>query len=246
MGVYQSSRRIQSSYLSLIGLLGQVTVVATDSGTITIPAFQGLNGQPKRWHEVAPLLWREVGGKERLGAKVENGRVVKVSVDEVSPYTMFQPVPWWKSSALLVPLLSGASAVLLLTALAWPVAAVVRRRHGVALGLTGHQLWGYRMVPIACVATLLILVAWGWMVANLTTDLFFFSSRLDPWVLLLRVSSLVVLTGAAILGVWSCRVVWTGKRRGLAKAWNLALALCFLVVFWVSAGFRLIGSGTHY
>jgi hypothetical protein len=245
-GVYQSSRRIQSTYLSLVGLLGQVTVIATDSGTITVPAFQGLNGQPKRWHEVAPLLWREVGGKERLAAKVENGRVVKFSVDEVSPFTMFQPVPWWKSSALLVPLLSGAAAVLLLTAIAWPVAAVVRRRHGVALGLTDREAWGYRMVRIACVATLLILVAWAAMVAHLATELFFFSSRLDPWVMLLRVSSLVLLSCAAILGVWNCRVVWTGKRSRLAKGWSLVLALSFLVVFWVSAGFRLIGFGTNY
>jgi CubicO group peptidase (beta-lactamase class C family) len=245
-GVYQSSRRIQSTYLSLIGLLGQVRVMATDSGTITVPAFRGLNGQPKRWHEVAPLLWREVGGKERLGAKVENGRVVKFSVDQVSPFTMFQPVPWWKSSAWLVPALSGALAVLLLTAMAWPVAAVVRRRYGVAPGLTGHEAWVYRMVRIACVAAILLLGTWAGMVANLTTDVFFFSRGLDPWVMLLRVSSLVVLTGAAILGVWNCRVVWIGKRSWLAKAWNVALALSFLVVFWVSAEFRLIGFGTNY
>jgi CubicO group peptidase (beta-lactamase class C family) len=245
-GVYQSSRRIQSTYLSLIGLLGQVTVVATDSGTITVPAFRGLNGQPKRWHEVAPLLWREVGGKERLGAKVENGRVVKFSVDEVSPFTMFQPVPWWKSSALLIPLLSGASAVLLLTAMAWPVAAIVRRRYGVAPGLTGHPARVYRMVRIACVAIIVILVMWAWMVAHLATDLSFFSSRLDPWVMLLRVSSLVVLLCAAALGLWNCWVAWAGHRTWLAKAWSVALALSFLVVFWVSVGFKLIGFSTNY
>jgi hypothetical protein len=164
----------------------------------------------------------------------------------VSPFTMFQPVPWWKSSALLIPLLSGASAVLLLTAIAWPVAAVVRRRYGVAPSLTGPPARVYRLVRIACLATIVILVAWAWMVAHLATDLTFFSSRLDPWVMLVRVSSLVVLTCAVALGLWNGWVVWTGNRRWLARAWSVALALSFLVVFWMSAEFKLIGFSTNY
>ena len=76
-GLYDNSRRFESSFLAVLKLLGQTKVIATGDGTITVPSMQGWNGAPKKWQEIAPFVWAEVGGKERLAAKLEDGRVVR-------------------------------------------------------------------------------------------------------------------------------------------------------------------------
>lgn len=245
-GTYESSRRAQSSFVSLIGLAGPVTVAATESGSIIVPAIQGLNGQPKQWREVAPFVWHEVGGKERLAARVENGRVVMFSVDGVSPFAMFQPVVWWKSPAWLLPLLIAALVALLLTTLAWPIAAAVRRHYGVKLGLTGREARARLLTRLAGIAVIITLAAWVATLAPIATDLFVFAPRLDPWIRTLRVLSLLVFPGAAALALWNARLVWSGKGGRLYKLWSAVLSLACVGVVWVATVFRLMGFSANY
>lgn len=245
-GVYESSRRVQSSFLSLIYLPGQVQVTVTDEGALSVPALVGLNGQPKKWTEVAPFVWREVGGKERLAAKVENGKVVMFSADEVSPFMVFLPASWWRSSAWLQPLLGGALAALLLTAVAWPVSAIVRRRYGVASGLTGSDARAYRLMCIVSIAILITFAAWAWTVVRLETDLTLFSSGLDPWIWTLQLLGTVVLVGGTAIALWNARVTWSGKRGRLAKLWSLILVVACLAVLWVAVVFKLIRFSADY
>jgi CubicO group peptidase (beta-lactamase class C family) len=245
-GVYENSRRVESTFLSLIYLPGQVEVTVTDQGALSVPAFQGLNSQPKEWVEVAPFVWREVGGKERLAAKVENGKVVMFSADEVSPFMMFLPTPWWKSSAWLVPLLLGSLTALMLTVVAWPIAAVTRRRYRVAFNLTGSEARAYRLVRVAGIAIILTMAAWAGTVASLETNLSAFSPRLDPWIWTLHLLSLVVFVGAVGVALWNARMTWIGKRSRFAKLWSLVLAVACLGVLWVGVVFKLIGFGANY
>jgi CubicO group peptidase (beta-lactamase class C family) len=245
-GVYESSRRVQSSFLSLLYLPGQVRVTVTDEGALSVPALVGLNGQPKKWKEVAPFVWREVGGKERLAAKVENGKVVMFSADEVSPFMVFLPASWWRSSAWLQPLLGGALAALLLTAVAWPVSAIVRRRHGVASGLTGSDARAYRLMRIVSIAILIAFAAWAGTVVRLETDLTLFSSGLDPWIWTLQLLGTVVLVGGTAIALWNARVTWSGKRGRFAKLWSLILVVACLAVLWVAVVFKLIRFSADY
>jgi CubicO group peptidase (beta-lactamase class C family) len=245
-GVYESSRRVQSTFLSLLNLAGPVEVTVTDEGALSVPALLGLNGQPKKWAEVAPFVWREVGGMERLAAKVENGEVVMFSADEVSPYMVFLPASWWRSSAWLKPLLGGALAALLITAMAWPVSAVARRRYGVAFGLTGSDAHAYRLMGMASIAILIAFVAWAGMAVWLETDLTLSSLQLDPWIWTLQLLGTVVLVGGTAIALWNARVTWIGKRGRLAKLWSLILAVACLAVLWVGLVFKLIRFSADY
>lgn len=245
-GTYEASRRAQSSFLSVLYLVLQTKVMVNDDGTISVSDLQGLNGQPKKWRERAPFVWGEVGGKERLAAKVENGKVVMFSVDELSPYMMFQPVPWWKSSAWLLPLLLGGLAAVLLTAAGWPTAAIVRRRYGVPFSLTGIEARAYRLIRVACISTIAILGAWAATIAPIATNVFLFSTRLDPWIRTLGILSLVVFVGAAAIALWNAWVVCTGKRSRVAKLWNVVLALGYVPILWVAVAFNLIGFSVNY
>ena len=154
VGHYTASRSTPSTFLSLLDLPGQVVVTQTANGALMIDAFRALNGQPKQWQEIAPFLWREIGGTERLAAKVEGGRVTMFSVDGLSPFNVFLPVAWWRSSAWLMPSLIVSLTILLLTVGAWPAMAVVRRHYGVPFPLSGNAAHAHLLIRVAGVATL--------------------------------------------------------------------------------------------
>ena len=55
-GLYQTSRRAETTFYAALGMLGQFTVSANADGTLVIPVLTGLNGEPKVWREVAPFV----------------------------------------------------------------------------------------------------------------------------------------------------------------------------------------------
>jgi len=245
-GTYESSRRSQSSFFHLATLLSQGRVTVGRNGDLVIPVLTGLDGQPMQWREVAPFVWHEVGGKERLAARVEDGEVVMFGVSSTSPFLVFQPVAWWKSSTLLMPLVSFAAGAILLTVVAWPAAAVLRRRYAAVLPLTGARLRTRRLVRIAGVATIAILVAWGSVVSRLSSDLSIFAPTLDPWILLLRVSTLTVFAGATLIALWNARLAWAEQRRWGSKLWSVLLAFASGTLLRVAFVSNLVGFDVNY
>lgn len=246
VGLYDNSRRSQTSFLSALNLVGQVKVVANDDGTIGVPDLTGLNGEPIKWREIAPFVWREVGGKQRLAARVEDGRVVRFSIDEISPFMMFEPVPWWRSSAWLLPLLIAGLCALAATAIAWPVSALVRRHYGARYALAGRDAKAHRLVRIAAAAALVTFLAWGVTIAAMMSDFSLLSPGLDGWIWILKLLALVVFVGAAAIALWNAFVVVRSGRGWLAKLWALVLAVACLAVLWVAIVYRLIAFGGGY
>jgi CubicO group peptidase (beta-lactamase class C family) len=245
-GVYESSRRAQSSFLSLVFLPAQVTVGQNADGSLSIPALRGINQQPQRWREIAPFVWRDLDSEERLAAKVENGRVVMFSADAVSPFSVFLPVPWWKSSAWVLPLLAASVAALVLTVMAWPTAALIRRRYALAAPLAGTAARTQRLTRFAALATLVTLVAWVVTVAPLATNLFLSSARLDAWLWVLHSASLIVFTGAGVVALWNASATWTTRRSWSARLWSAILAVACLSILWVAVVFNLIAFTTSF
>src|SRR6185436_233074 len=121
-GSYQSSRRL-NGVLSVFMVMNGVDVAANPDGTISIPMPP--TGRVKRYHEIGPFLWREVGGKSVLGMRVEDWRVVSLHED---PVVALVRVPRWQSMSFNLPLLGGALAVLLVSAIVAPLAMLRRRR----------------------------------------------------------------------------------------------------------------------
>ena len=245
-GRYESSRRVQSSFMSLLNLAGAVQVLANDDNTISVSLLRGLNGEVLKWREIAPHLWRQVGGKDLLAAEVVDGRVVRFSASPFSPIMVFEPIPWWRSPAWLLPLLVVGSGALLLTSVFWPVTAIVRRRYRASLGLTGPELLAYRWSRIAVVAVLITLLAWGGTIAAMMSNYSLLSSRLDSWIWVLHFLALIVFVGGAAIVCWNAWVVCRGSRGWFSKTWSVLLAVSSLVALWVALVFHLIGFSTNY
>jgi Beta-lactamase len=245
-GVYQVSRRAESNFLRLLNLAGGVKVKANEDATISVSMATNLAGVPIKWREVEPFVWRAVDGKDFLSAEVVDGRVERFGFEWVSPFMVFEPMPARISPVWLMPALLAGLVALLLTTLAWPVSALIRRHYRASYPLAGLDATMHRRIRIASTAVVAALIAWG---VSLTTTLG--SSRMnqsavDLWLMTLQLLSAVVFTGAAAIGVWNAIVVVRSQRKWYAKTWAVVLGLALLVVLWVALAFHLIAFDTNY
>ena len=243
-GIYASSRRPDSNFMSLANVLGPIKVVANEDGTISVTLALGPGGAPKKWREVAPYLWQDTASADRLAADVVDGEVTRFSMEPYAPIMVFQQLPAWR--ALVMPLLVASLVILLLTVLAWPVSALVRRYYGTPYRLAGMDARAHRLVRIAA---LLVLVAMGGMLALVVSmfgNLALTSPATDGLIIALRLFAMVVLPLGAAVAVWNAWHVLRGRRRILAKLWALLLALACLFLLWIGFANHVIGFGANY
>jgi CubicO group peptidase (beta-lactamase class C family) len=245
-GLYDNSRRSQSSFLSLLNLFGQTKVYPNEDGTISVSIVRDLAGEPVRWREIEPFVWRDTAGKQLLAAEVQDGRVTRWSWDDVSPFMVFEPTPAARSAAWLVPAFVGGVVAMLLTVLAWPVSALVRRRYGVSYSLQGQDAQWHRRMRVASLLSVLLWVGWGVTITRLMSDLSRLSPSADGWLWFLQLASLLIFIGAAIVGVWNAWIVLRSQRRWYAKVWAIVLALAVVVGLWVALAHNLIAFDVNY
>ncbi|MGH8238819.1 MAG: serine hydrolase domain-containing protein, partial [Steroidobacteraceae bacterium] len=236
-GNWVLSRGTKSSFLNVTELLGQLSVGVSPTGDLSIPALKGLNGQQRAWMEIAPFVWRDTNSHERLAAKVVDGKVVRFSIDGVSPFMVLDRTPWYSNAAWLKPLFFAGLAALSMTALLWPIAALVRRRYGSTLALDKRELGAFRLSRVGAIAILAALVVWAIAIALLTSDVNNVTARFDPVIWFAEVFGSIGLIGGFALMVWHLWVVWTGERRWPAKAWSVVLVLSAFLVLWVGFTF---------
>ena len=247
-GQYDVSRRSQSSFLSLLTLLGQAKVGVDKAGVLTAAPLRTLAGAPKRFEEVAPMLWREIGGQERLAPKIVDGKVALWGEDEFSPFEAFMPTPGYRDAAWLIPLLMASIFALMLTLVLWPVTAWARRRYGATFPFSGAEAVSYRAVRIVPGAAGVVMAAWLVTIMQMLQS-GAFTSALDGTYLALHVLTVIFFPAAVGFAAWNAWVVWR-TRRGwnatFARVWAIVLLIATLTLLWVGLVFHLIGFGLNY
>ncbi len=238
-GNYISSRGFFTNFIDMLNFVGQVHIGLDKDGRPLVPAILG--GAPKKWIEIAPFVWQDAYGHGRLGAKVEDGRVVRWSINPVSPFMVWERAPWYRDAAWLMPLFAAALAIVALTALSWPVGAIARRRFGAAMTLRGADLTAYRWARALSWLVLAALGGWAWLFASLDSD-----KNLDAAIWLLEIAGIVGFVGLCGAALWNLQRVWRGKRGWFAKLWSALLVLAALLTLWVTLSFHLIHLGARY
>src|SRR3546814_851164 len=123
--------------------------------------FRSTGGEQSKWVETAPFVWEEVGGHGRLAAKLKDGKVDWVSIDEISAIMMLQRPVWYASPGWLTPGVIAGLVILGLTALSWPVGAIARRRYGAQLPFAGQDLKVFRLVRGFAAVVTVALIGWA-------------------------------------------------------------------------------------
>jgi CubicO group peptidase (beta-lactamase class C family) len=243
VGSYFSSQGSFSNFVDVANFLGQTTIGLDEDGRPSIPSTHDLGGAPSKWIEIAPFVWQDAYGRERLGANVENGKVVRWSMDD--PTTVQERVSWYRDAAWLKPLCLAALVVIALTALSWPAGAIARRRYGATLALDGRDLAAYRLVRFFSWLVLATLLGWMSLLADFI-PLVDNDGSLDWRIWLLQIGGTIAAFGLAALALWNLQRVWRGVRTRCAKLWSALLVLAALSILWVMLAFHLISFGTHY
>lgn len=238
-GNYQAARRL-NGVLGVYMMFNGINVRANADGTISIPMPP--TGDMRTYHEIAPFLWREVGGKDLLEMKVQDGQVTTLFNH---PLDGLVRVPAWASAGFALPPLAASAAVLLLTALFWPAAALVRRHYGRAAVFQGSDAMAYRLARFGAVMGVIFLGGWLIVSVCLINYFYMFTAGIDPWLRILHIVGLLAVfgTGAAI---WSAWRLWRACRPWPSRLWSVALVAAFLYFTWFTFEFNLITASLNY
>jgi CubicO group peptidase (beta-lactamase class C family) len=252
VGPYEGSRREETTFASFVTFLSQATLSADASGRLMTP-FKKANGEQKAFEEITPFVWREVGGEDLLAAKIEDGRVMMWGESD-DPTGAYTPAPAWRHASWLSPLLLLSAAALLTTALAWPIAALVRRHYGTTLP-EGVSARAYLLSHIATASQAMVIVAWlvilfGMLATFYITWLpYFISTSMDKWILTAHLLSIVVFPLGTLIALWDVAVTFrtrSGWRGALPRLWSFVLAVSSLTILYAAVIFHFIGIGVAF
>jgi hypothetical protein len=238
-GSYISSRASFSNFVDVANFVGQVKIALDKDGRPSVPEVLG--GPARKWIETAPFVWQDAYGHGRLGAIVANDRVMRWSLDPVSPFMVWNRAPWYRDATWLGPLFVAALVIVALTALSWPVGAISRRRLGVAVALSGPDLKSYRWVRGFCWLVLAAFGGWAWLLSSLGSD-----TEFEGTIWLLEIAGTLGFVGLCAAAIWYLRRTWHGNRGWFAKLWSVLLLLAAFLTLWVTLSFHLISFGARY
>jgi CubicO group peptidase (beta-lactamase class C family) len=244
-GSYEVSRRSETNFMRVARFIQQMEIVAQSDGSITIPFLTAKNG-PKKWIEVAPFVWREEHGTRRVAARIEGGRVLWVGTDMVPPILVLQPVPFWRVAKFNYALLAAAAAMLALTALFWPLKALLRWRYERPFGLAGRRAMLYRLTRIVAVIDVALLAGWGAFLLMGQAHLAVFDAPSDRYLRGLQILGVLGLAGAIVPTLEFVTALRDPQRPWWTKATDGLVALAALSIVWFVLSLDLITRSLNY
>ena len=245
VGRYLNSRVSVSSFMSMLNLLSQPEISIGKDGDLITSDFKNLAGQPRHWHEVAPFLWRDNDSGGHLGAQMQNGRVRWLSIDEIAPVMVFMPVPGWQSAGWNLPLLYAALFVFVLTALLWPVAALVRRACNKPMALRQPARRWYRWSRFTAILHLLFFAGWVYVLIRMNVDIANMSNGFDGTLRLIQLVGALAIAGS-IAAIMNLRYAWKLPGGWWRKLNSFALVLACFATIWFTISLHLLNLHLNY
>src|SRR5436189_5267860 len=194
-GLYDGTRRGQTTLLRILALVGQFKVSSDKEGVLQIEGMKNQSGELQRWREIAPLIYREIDGLERIGFR----RDASGAVGEMLPFPAIyegQRVPWYCSKIFIGLLIGGNLLLALLTVLLWPVAVMIRKRYQRPLFSKKSDRVLYFLSRIVCLAEVLFVLAPILALSQGLEHIMILADAINPWLQAFNVVSWVLMAGA--------------------------------------------------
>jgi CubicO group peptidase (beta-lactamase class C family) len=241
-GFYKSSRRFDTSFLSLTTPLGEPKVIPHADGTISVDPLKDASGQLKKYEEISPFLYREVHGQDKIGFKKDAAGNWQFQLDY--PFFIFQKVGLLQSKTFNIVVLSFGLGVLGLTILLWPVAAVVRKHYGKPLNYSPSDRKRRLLVRLVCI--LLLVFGVGWLSVLSLSDDPNGINGLPPWIILFGILGVAGAIGTIFVCVHAFRSVREPGRWLWTKLHDLVIAVACLGLIWFALAWNLMNFNIHY
>jgi len=241
-GLYKSSRRSDSSFVHLLTLVGETKVFPNDDGTISVADLKAPSGEPKKFEEIQPFLYREVHGQDLVGFKKDGAGNWQFQMDY--PFFIFQRVGFLESKPLNFGLLIFGLVVVVFTVLLWPVAAMIRKHYGRPLELNPDERRQRLLARLVCLLFLVVFI--GWVVAISATDSITALNSLPPWIIIFGLLGVVCALGTIFVVLNAVRSWRTSGRWIWAKLHDVVLALACLCLVWFLFAAKLLSFRTNF
>jgi CubicO group peptidase (beta-lactamase class C family) len=238
-GAYINTRRSDSTFLRLIQLLQPTMVTANPDGTISTAAI----GTKQTFAEVAPFLWKDVNGHDRLEGIVKGGRVVRWSTDSAAPIFVFVRPQGLADGGLEAPLALGALAAMLLTAVIWPIGALARLRYGGRPPYSGARAQAYRLVRIASALGVIAVLLWVAVIQVVSATNGF---PVEPLLHASQAVAFIAYAGGLVAALWNLWLAWRAPGNWGAKSFSIVLTAAFAFMLYMALAYHLIGLSGNF
>jgi Beta-lactamase len=233
-GHYSISRRSASSFLAITNFFATGSIYPVGNGALNA----NLTGTMEHFKHVGPMLWERERDGELLGAKVVNGRVTRIALNSTAGIFAGQPIPTWRSGAVMIPAFATSVFVLVLLALSWPAGALTRRYYGAPFSKTGKSVFLHRATRCAAVAIIAMLFVW-----------FIFVSRASlleyipgAWIIVSSIVTAVICTLLIVVNAWQLKKSISDKSGFIGVfIWSVVLMSSLFItwLFWIGGLFAM-------
>jgi CubicO group peptidase (beta-lactamase class C family) len=228
-GIYEGSRRADSTLLKVAAILGQVSVNADANGVLTVEGFLNPRGGLKRWRAIGPLLYREVDGPDLVAFR-RDGNGVVTDLLPSAPIYLAQRVTGFASKKVLLPLLAVSLGLVIVTLLFWPVAVIVRKRYGRPLFSTTLDRILYLLSRLVCLAEVAFIALIALPLSFVDKNIAFIGDGMNPWLSAAHVMGWAAALGLIVLAVAAVKF-WRAAGLGWWARLHATLLLLASVVF---------------
>lgn len=246
-GAYENSRGYFTSFLTFTRLVNPITVTVNHDGSISLSGYRGPDGQPKRFREITPFRWKQVGGPERIAVIVEDGQIARFAASGFSPNFVMLAVPLWRSPVILRPAFLLGATVMFLFLLAWPTGAFIRWRHGLAERIVPARARARQWMRVSALLTFMALCSWVWLLGRVMVPSGIYRlSEYDPAVYAVQGLTIVGFGGAMLAAGWKVFIDWRERAGWIMRGGNAALLLATAAMVYTAAIYRMMALSVEF
>ena len=203
-GVYDGTRRGETTFLKILALLSQFSVSSDKDGVLIVEGDKNQRGELKKWKEIAPLVYGEVDGLERIAFRRDASGVMR----EMLPFPAIyegQRVPWYASKTFVGLVIGGSLVLALLTVLLWPVAVLVRRKYERPLFSAKGDRVLYFLSRIVCLGELIFILAPVIALSEGLEHIVILGDAINPWLRTFQFFGWLLMAGVVLLIIAAVR-----------------------------------------
>ena len=241
-GMYQSTRRAETTKLKLEGLSSQRRASVDKDGVLTIENVKDLREHPIKWRPIAKDLWQAEDDQQRIFAiRDSKNNIVRLAID--FPGIQLERVPWYENQRL-VAIAAGSSLGILVLVVFATLLRIGRRifmhrrpRLEPQPG-TKWLTWGPRMAAFVWV---LMLGSIAVYFAVQGDDLMPPTPEWYPWLEALNWATAVALVLSLVAVFSALRIWWKEDLRWITKIKFSLVGLSCAILSWCAVHWNLIG-----
>lgn len=242
-GYYVGSRGFDTNFMRLFSVVGDPKVYSNGDGTISLDMLKDMNGQPKKFREIAPMMFREEHGQDRIAfiKDYEGGRRLVVDY----PFMVFTQASGGDNGMFLKVVLFFTLGAVLLTLLFWPIGGLIRRHYRKPLEM-GPELKRLRLLTrLTCVAIVLFVAAFAFFLTKVMSDLD--ASGGMRFVLTLgQLFGWLAVIGTIVVLYYGYRS-WTTTGRGVfSKVGDTITVVACLGFVWMAFAYHLLAFSPRF